>query len=514
MQENLTQSNAVEQHSSIQSIWTSEPILVENEGASEISMATFLTADEGSGSPDAIPDNEEPTGRTEFSLPPVDKGMNAILILVCGFFVEGNLFDGGANGWLCKCFHKILSLLVNTSDFTKDGAWRRPHFPDKTYGLPLSYSIFQNYYSTQPEFRDSGITSLVTVGALWSGLTLMGAGLVAALSARFSLKTLMYIGSFIMAAGLIGASFATNVWHLILTQGVVLGIGSSFVSNAFMPFVPMWWFKYRGIATGIIFSGAGLMGLVTPIAIERSLAAVGFRWTLRILSLFTLVLCLSSSYAVRTRYLPDASGTMRVSFTGKDFRFLTSRKFVILGACVLFQGLGYFIPNLFIQPYALSVGVPVQTSTTLVSVMNAMTVVGQLMLVHVCDRFGYWKALVISSTAASLSTFILWRMAGSSLTTIFVYVVIYAGFGAGFTTCFPAMVADIADDPNQFVLISGAFMMLRGTGNIVGNPLGSIFLTTSSNIQAGWNEITYFVGGFLLLSAAFGGIRGVIQSRV
>ena len=59
-------------------------------------------------------------------------------------------------------------------------------------------------------------------------------------------------------------------------------------------------------------------------------------------------------------------------------------------------------------------------------------------------------------------------------------------------------------------------MMLRGTGNIVGNPLGSIFLTTSSSVQAGWNEITYFVGSFLLLSAAFGGLRGImaIQSRV
>jgi MFS family permease len=109
----------------------------------------------------------------------------------------------------------------------------------------------------------------------------------------------------------------------------------------------------------------------------------------------------------------------------------------------------------FNSAYALSVGVPEQTSTTLVSVMNAMTVVGQLLLGHVSDRFGYWKALVISSTAASLSTFLLWRMAGSSLTTIFVYVVIYACFGAGFTTCFPAMVADVADDPNQFVLISG-----------------------------------------------------------
>ncbi|CAO3660887.1 unnamed protein product [Umbelopsis ramanniana] len=473
--EDIIQSNAVEQHVPTQSDWLSEPMQAPSDDAGEISLATLKSADGNSGSLDALPDNEEPTSRTEFSLPPVDKGINAIMILVCGFFVEG-------------C----------------------------TYGLPLSYSIFQNHYSTQPEFQGSGITSLVIVGALWSGVTLMGAGLVAALSARFSLKTLMYTGSVIMAVGLIGASFATSVWHLILTQGFILGIGSSFVSNAFMPFVPMWWFKYRGIATGIIFSGAGLMGLVTPIAIERSLAAVGFRWTLRILSLFTLVLCLGASFAVRTRYLPDASGTMRVMFTGKDFRFLTSRKFITLGACVLFQGLGYFIPNLFIQPYALSVGVPEQTSTTLVSVMNAMTVVGQLLLGHISDRFGYWKALVISSTAASLSTFLLWRMAGSSLTTIFVYVVIYACFGAGFTTCFPAMVADIADDPNQFVLISGAFMMLRGTGNIVGNPLGSIFLTTSSSVQAGWNEITYFVGSFLLLSAAFGGLRGImaIQSRV
>lgn len=97
-------------------------------------------------------------------------------------------------------------------------------FKPQTYGLPLSYSILQNYYITQPEFQDAGITSFAIVGALWSGLTLMGAGLVAVLGAHFSLKAIMYAGSFIMAAGFIGASFSTSVWHLILTQGKITRI--------------------------------------------------------------------------------------------------------------------------------------------------------------------------------------------------------------------------------------------------------------------------------------------------
>lgn len=39
---------------------------------------------------------------------------------------------------------------------------------------------------------------------------------------------MMVAGSLIMVAGLVAASFATQVWHLALTQGFVLGLGGSF----------------------------------------------------------------------------------------------------------------------------------------------------------------------------------------------------------------------------------------------------------------------------------------------
>lgn len=116
-----------------------------------------------------------------------------------------------------------------------------------------------------------------------------------------------------------------------------------------MSFVPMYWFKYRGVATGIIFAGAGIFGLICPIVVEKGLNAIGFRWTLRIMALFVLVLCLGSSIIVRPRYAPDASVPKTLHLSRKDFGFITTKKFAVLASSVLFQGCAYFIPNLFIQ---------------------------------------------------------------------------------------------------------------------------------------------------------------------
>jgi hypothetical protein len=107
MGEDIIQSNVVEQHLPIQNDWLSEPMQAHSDDAGEISMATLQTADGNSGSLGALPDNEEPTSGTAFSLPPVDKGINAIIILVCGFFVEGKLIVGGTHGWQITAFQHI-----------------------------------------------------------------------------------------------------------------------------------------------------------------------------------------------------------------------------------------------------------------------------------------------------------------------------------------------------------------------------------------------------------------------
>jgi MFS family permease len=89
-----------------------------------------------------------------------------------------------------------------------------------------------------------------------------------------------------------------------------------------------------------------------------------------------------------------------------------------------------------------------------------MTIIGQLLLGYVCDRYGYWTAIVASSAVASISTFFLWGFAENSLALLIAYIVIFGIFGAGFTTCFPSMIYDVADaEPRQFILVNGGYRM-------------------------------------------------------
>ncbi|KAI8073909.1 major facilitator superfamily domain-containing protein [Gongronella butleri] len=373
-----------------------------------------------------------------------------------------------------------------------------------TYGLPFSYSAFQTFYKTQPEFESATTTQLALVGTLTTALTYMGGSVTGILGRRFHLKTLMYVGNLLMIVGFVGASFATNVTHLLICQGVFLGLGGGILYFSFYPFIFMFWRKHIGTASGVISMGTGFGGILFPIVCEHALASIGFRWLLRVLAACTVVLCLGPILILRPR---EYTKPQRFSLSLADFKFMTNRKFIVLAICLALQSFSYFIPALFVSSYALSVGLSEQMSTTLLSVMNGVTMVGMVLLGFLSDKLGYWRACIISSTIASLSTFLLWGFAGNSTAMLMIYVILYGIFGAGFASCFPSMTSDISTDHHQYVLISGMFMLIRGIANLVGNPLGSLFLSSAD----GWHDITYFVGSFLMASAVAAGTIPLIK---
>jgi hypothetical protein len=62
-----------------------------------------------------------------------------------------------------------------------------------------------------------------------------------------------WFGLPLMAAALIGASFANNVTHLILTQGVLFALGGSIVYCPALAFVDGWFIERKGLAFGIMW---------------------------------------------------------------------------------------------------------------------------------------------------------------------------------------------------------------------------------------------------------------------
>lgn len=62
-----------------------------------------------------------------------------------------------------------------------------------------------------------------------------------------------WVGIPLMAAGLIGASFAQEVNHLVLTQGVIYGLGGCIIYYPTLLYVDEWFIQRKGLAYGIMW---------------------------------------------------------------------------------------------------------------------------------------------------------------------------------------------------------------------------------------------------------------------
>ncbi len=60
-----------------------------------------------------------------------------------------------------------------------------------------------------------------------------------------------------MSLSLVLASFATTVWQLILTQGVIFGTGGCLLLYTSIYFLDGWFVKRRGLAFGVLCTGNG-----------------------------------------------------------------------------------------------------------------------------------------------------------------------------------------------------------------------------------------------------------------
>jgi hypothetical protein len=61
------------------------------------------------------------------------------------------------------------------------------------------------------------------------------------------------IGTVIMVISLIASSWATQVWHLVMTQGVLYAIGGSFLYFRVILSVDDWFIRRKGLAYGVMW---------------------------------------------------------------------------------------------------------------------------------------------------------------------------------------------------------------------------------------------------------------------
>lgn len=153
-------------------------------------------------------------------------------------------------------------------------------------GLPFSYGVFEKYYSDHELFSsESGTAAIGTTG---NALAYFLAPVVIAMLQRWpsQRKNVSLIGLAIIVAALVAASFSKHVFHLVLTQGALYGVGGAMMYNPFVFYLDEWFIERKGLAYGIFWAGAGLCSAIIPFMMEWALSEYGFRTTLRAWAFF------------------------------------------------------------------------------------------------------------------------------------------------------------------------------------------------------------------------------------
>ncbi|CAG7818357.1 unnamed protein product [Allacma fusca] len=117
-----------------------------------------------------------------------------------------------------------------------------------------------------------------------------------ALAIAFSHRKITIIGGILASTGLALSYFATSVWHLCLTYGIIGGLGAGLAYPIGVFMVGDYFTEKRGLANGLCTSGSALGSVVIPPLLRALLDAYGCKTAIVIMAGILLNVCVGALF--------------------------------------------------------------------------------------------------------------------------------------------------------------------------------------------------------------------------
>jgi MFS family permease len=328
------------------------------------------------------------------------------------------------------------------------------------------------------------------------------------------LKTLTLLVVPICIAGLAAGSFSTKLSGLIITQGVMYGIGFLIFYYPILSFVNEFWIERRGMAYGLLCSASGVSGVVMPFVVTLLLKKYGYPTTLRAIAVALVILTGPLIPSLKGRLPPPSRNTVEKT----DWRFLKSPLFWVYSISSFVQGLGYFFPSLYLPSYATAIGLSATQGALLLALLSVSQVLGQFCFGYLSDRRLPLDLLLITSTFVSaIACLALWRHA-HSLAPLIVFSLLYGFFGAGYVAMWARMGSAVSEEPTAALAMFSLFCFGKGVGNVSAGPISASLMSYHSLARDGdetkYKAVILFMGACMFFSGSVIGIWHVWRKIV
>jgi len=268
-----------------------------------------------------------------------------------------------------------------------------------TLGGVGMWSIIVALPAVQTEFgvarADASLPYTMTMIGFGLGGILMGR-----LSDRFGVIVPVAVGAIALTLGFLAAASAATLWQLALSQGLLIGAGSSATFGPLIADVSVWFTRRRGAAVGIIASGNYFAGALWPPVVQHFIAVAGWRHTYLGIGAFCLVSMAPLILMLRRRP-PVAGLEVSAGYVGLrrpvDLGLSPAALQMLLAFAAVACCVAMSMPQVHIVAYCSDLGYGPARGAQMLSLMLAFGIVSRLGFGLISDRIGGLRTLLLGS---------------------------------------------------------------------------------------------------------------------
>lgn len=297
--------------------------------------------------------------------------------------------------------------------------------------------MFLAHYLAERTFPGATELQYALIGGLSISQALLVSPIVSMSNRKVGTRPTLLIGTILVFVSLLGASFATEIWHLFLSQGLCFGYGMGFLYITATAILPKWFSSRRSLVLGIASSGAGIGGLAYNLGAGAGVQTIGLPWTYRILAFCSLAVNLISSILLK-----DRKTINREKEKAFDFRDYGRVQVLLVVTWGFLTELGYIVLLYSLPNYATSVGLSASQGSVIGAMLNLGLGIGRPLIGYYSDVLGRINMASIMTAICGIFCLAIWVPA-ETFPVLVVFALLSGSVMGTFWTCFAPVTAEV-----------------------------------------------------------------------
>lgn len=292
-----------------------------------------------------------------------------------------------------------------------------------------SVGVYQNWI-VENQLKD---TSISQVGWIFGFSNFFSFFIGLPLGPVFDMKgprILSACGSLLLLATYLLLGQCSKYWHFFLCFGLVGGLSTGLLFTSAIGSVQHWFFKRRGLATGLAICGGSVGGITSPLILGRLLPEIGFAWTMRAMALFMVPFLICATTLMEGRVTKSKGEDLWTVAILPDLRILLDRCKALLTLGAFCIELGLFILMTYLVSYAISQSFSTTAAYRITTIMNVGSLLGRLLPGWIGDKLGRFNAQICALILCLGSIFGIWKPAGNTVPGLAAFAFLF-GLGSG-----------------------------------------------------------------------------------